>query len=190
MRTERKVLVPRRIRSLTQATKRQLRLRELLQKYENLELQRRARMAAIEDKFVTPIEKIKAQIEKLVRPFITYVESHRTVLSGGTPDASKVRLEGGSFEWSPGKDFVDIFDEKKALESILELEKAHPDIVRRSVEINKQYLHDHPELIKQLKGVRWSKRPAHVLRFDDTNPRIEHSENEDSITIVIPKQKK
>ena len=183
-------VVPRSIRTAVAATTRVLRLGNLVREYEHQELRRKEEHDAIETAYASRLTKLKGAIEKLTREIIDYAERHRTALSGGK-DVSKVRLDTGSLEWSPGKPFVEVFDADTALASILRLEKkGHPDIVRRTVEINKQYLHDHPELLKKIRGVRWSRRPAHILRFEDTQPRIEHSPDDDSVSITFPKQKK
>jgi phage host-nuclease inhibitor protein Gam len=178
------------IRSGKMATTRQLRLRNLLMMFWQKDIERQKAHDGIEAEYAPKIEKLKREIEKISRSLIDYVQAHRAELSGRWSDAKRIRFESATFEWSDGKDSVDVFDEEKALASILKLEKRHPNIVRRSVEINKIYLHDHPELLEKIEGVRWKRRPLHIMRFDPNEPKIEHSPDNDSISIVVPKQKK
>lgn len=183
---ERKVLVPGRTITLARALGNQFLILRALRKIETLEADAKARIEIINKRKAARVSALSDLIRKRTRSLLNFFfRNHYALTERGQKKTA--HIEGGDCEWFEGNWSIEVSDEKAAiawLEKIKE-EKA----LRRTVELNKTYLHDNPDLVEKTPGIRRVQKPMHFLRFPGTRTRVEHSPVDDTITIVIPKKK-
>lgn len=169
--------------SASNAVRKQFAIARALRAIALTEADAKAAIERINVRKASRLAALQARVVRYSRELVDFFRRHRTELTQG----ARAILEGGSCTWSPGSLRVEVIDEEAAIKW---LEKHDKKALRRKVEINKEYLHDHPDLVKKAPGLKWNLSPKEVLVFTDIPTRVEHDTENDAFSIVVPKEKK
>lgn len=174
------------VRGLSRAMQSQYALAKLLVRMELLSARAKARKARIDTETEEALKELRAKIEPRARTLFEFYRAQREALPASA-SGTIARTEAGVCEWYPGADSIEVTDEMAA---IAFLEKMEEEVaLRRRVELNKEYLLEHQELIPSIPGIRLVQKPKRILRFTDTKARIEVPEESGTMEIVFPKKK-
>lgn len=175
------------VRGLTRAVQSQFMVAKLLVRMEVISMRAKVRKARIDEETEATLKELRTKIEPRVRTLFDFYASQRDELPASST-GTIAKTPAGECEWYPGAESIEVTDEEAAiafLETMGE-EKA----IRRKVELNKEYLLEHSELIATIPGIRKVKKPKRILRFGDTKVRVELPEESGTMEIVFPKKKK
>lgn len=157
----------------------------LLIQIEDIDTRTKKRIERINEKKNSRIENLKRRVSEYAAKVLGYFEDERAKRE---EPPRTISTHAGKCEWYPGVDSIDDFDSEAA---IAELRKRGiEDALRPKIELNKEYLLEHPELVEEIPGIRIIKRPKRVLRFEDSDARVELTKGSDLWTIVFPREKK
>jgi len=175
------------VRGLTRAVQSQYVVAKLLVRVEMVTARAKARKARIDEETEVVLKELRAKIEPRVRTLFDFYASQRAeLLASSSGTVSKT--PAGECEWYPGADSIEVIDEAAAIAFLEKMEEEKA--LRRKVELNKEYLLEHPELIPTIPGIRKVKKPKRILRFGDTRVRVELPDESGTMEIVFPKKKK
>lgn len=173
------------ILNVEQAVRRQFSIGRILREIRWTEQLAAQRIQRANEKKADRLRFLNDRLRNFLFPLVEFVRRERASLADPkTP--SVIRLLGGRIVRTEANR-IRVTDEKAALKALLALERKHPGIIRRTPEINKQYLHEHPELVAHIPGIEWDTTPADVFTFPDIEGRIECTDD-DVVTITFPRR--
>jgi phage host-nuclease inhibitor protein Gam len=182
---EKKPMPPRPLRDAQQAAERQSRLQKTLCQMEAVETRAKLRIERINRAKTLKLQALASKARMYALPLISFFLKHHAELSHGTKTA---RLDHGEMQMSEGVWQIEVTDEAAAI-AWLEKHKKKDALRYLPPELDKEYLHAHPDLIAQVPGIERIRKPKHILKFAGTDTKIEHSPETGRLTIVTPKKK-
>lgn len=173
------------ITSVGQAVRRQSSLGRILRDMRWTEQLAAARVQRVNEQKADRLRFLRDRLRRLLLPLAAFIRQER--LSLADPKRPNiVRLDGGTIERTAAHR-IRVTDEEAALEALKKLSRKHPDAIRTRLEINKLYLHAHPDLVDRVPGIEWDDTLADVFSFPNIDGRIECTDD-DVITITFPRK--
>lgn len=174
------------VRGLSRAVQSQYALAKLLVRMEVISARAKARKMRIDQETEEALKELRAKIEPRAQKLFEFYRAQRDVLPASA-SGSIAKTDAGACEWYPGADSIEVTDEKVAIEFLEQI--GEKEALRRKVELNKEYLLEHRELIPSIPGIRLAQKPKQILRFGDTKVRIELPDESGTMEIVFPRKK-
>ncbi|MBL8158042.1 host-nuclease inhibitor Gam family protein [bacterium] len=175
------------ITTVAQAMRRQFTIRTVLRDMWWAEQLASARIQRANQQKEDRLGFLRERLRGLIDPLVAFVRKERDSLAD-PKNPKMIRLAGGTIERTAAHR-ITVTDEDAALAALKRMKKKHPDAIRTKLEINKLYLHAHPELVDAIPGIEWDDTPALTFSFLDNDARIEYTDD-DVLTITLPRRQK
>lgn len=178
------------IKGVKRAILRQRSAERILMQIEKIEANALLRVARITEDKEKRIAKLKVRAVRFADLLLEFFEKNRMVLPQNS-SRTAVETDAGSFEWYPGADSIEVTDEVRAIDELKAI--GHAEAVRVREELDKNFLLEHPEIVKRVRGIAIVQHPKSIMRFPDTKARLElpkPSKGQALWEIITPKKKK